>query len=190
MNRQDEIYICTPDAYKNMDGFIDEECKHAHNAWIYDIINNNTSAWYTLDEEIILEAPDWLLVKNKHFGTDLRFLIIFKDTSLKTIRDLRQHHIALLKQAYHAVKYYLLKQQLHGYSFYFNYLPSVFQLHMHVNLRGSATTCKGNDRMQPLNVVINNLEYDSLYYTKALILTKYCKSIHRAQIHSKKQLTI
>ena len=188
-SKNNELFICTPENYADMTCFMQKESEHENNRLIYNLIDNEVCA-SMVDEEIMLEAPDWLLVKNKHFGSDLRYLIIFKDSCLKTIRDLRQKHVSVLKQAYFAVKYYLNKIGSHGYRFYFNYIPSVFQLHMHVNAAGPAMSGKFNDRIQPLHVVINNLEANTDHYANALILTKYCKTKYRAELSGKKMPTI
>lgn len=185
MARSFDYVICTPESYASMHSFIEEECMESSNAWIYNIIEDKWPD--TLDEEICLRTSLWSLVKNKHHGNDLRFLVIFHDKSLKTIRNLTQSHVELLQQVQRRVTEYLKSCRLENYVFYFHYLPSVFQLHLHVNSRLSpAFTAKPNDRIQPLSCVLSNLKKNSLYYANALILTKHCKTRHRAEIHTKK----
>ena len=168
MARSFDYIICTPENYSSMRAFIDDECAENTNAWIYNIIDNKQEA---CDEEICLRTACWTLVKNKHHGSDLRFLVIFHDKSLKTIRDLTQSHVALLEQVQSTVTLYLKSCRLENYVYYFHYLPSVFQLHLHVNSRFStAFTTKPNDRIQPLACVVGNLKKNSKYYAQAMIL--------------------
>ena len=188
MAKTNEYHICTPESYEQMKNFIKVECNDANSKWIYDLIANPNVP--IPDEDICLYTSNWVMVKNKHYGSDLRFLIIFRNTSLKTIRDLREKDIPMLKDAYSQVSQYLLKHNLSEYIFYFHYLPSVFQLHMHVNKDSSLVTGKPNDRIQRLSAIIQNLRKDSNYYAQALILTKYCKTRHRAEIHEKRRSTI
>ena len=183
-----EYYICTPENYEQMKSFMAVECNDTNSKWIYDLISNPDTP--IPEEDICLYTSNWVMVKNKHYGSDLRFLIIFRNTLLKTIRDLRGAHIGILKDAHKQVSQYLLEHKLYDYIFYFHYLPSVFQLHMHVNKDASLVTGKPNDRIQHLSAIIQNLKKDSNYYARALILTKYCKTRHRAEIHEKRRVTI
>lgn len=185
MSRTDLSCICSPESYSKMHKFILRECKNMNNQWIYKIIRPGHNR---LEEDICIIEPEWVLVTNKHFGCEQRFLVIFRDEKLKTIRDLRQSHITVLKQIFMKVKEYLNQHNLFNYIFYFHYLPSVFQLHMHVNLVTFIT--KQNDRIQPLHTIIRNLEKKSTYYEEALILTKYCKTRHRCEILEKKTFNI
>jgi hypothetical protein len=105
-----------------------------------------------------------------------------QDHSLKTIRDLRQCHLAMLQDVYGTVSVFLQSRHKHKYYMYFHYMPSVFQLHLHVN---SNTQHINWDRAHLLSVVTSNLRKDSEYYAKALILTKMCKTIRSANAHMK-----
>ena len=188
MAKTNEYYICTPENYEQMRHFIGVECDDANSRWIYDLVANPEVS--IPDEDICLYTSTWVLVKNRHYGPDLRFLIIFRNTSLKTIRDLREIDIPILIDAHKQVSRYLHEHNLSEYIFYFHYLPSVFQLHMHVNKDASQVTGKPNDRIQHLSAIIQNLKKNSNYYAQALILTKYCKTRHRAEIHEKRRSTI
>ena len=184
MARSFDHVICTSESYATLRAFIDEECTENTSAWIYNIIDDKQEA---SDEEVCLRTASWTLVKNKHHGNDLRFLVIFHDKSLKTIRELTQSHVDLLQQVHSTVAQYLKSCQLENYVYYFHYLPSVFQLHLHVNSRFSpAFTTKPNDRIQPLACVVSNLKKSSKYYAEAMILTKHCKTRHRAEVFMKK----
>ncbi len=57
--------------------------------------------------------------------------------------------------------------QLHArYHMYFHYMPSVFQLHLHVSMRKAPDSLRAQD----LHHVIRNLERADTWYRDALIL--------------------
>lgn len=157
--------------------FLENEITLPTHQWIYKLISNDIT---NKNEIVYLQTADWLLCANRVVNEQQSFLIIFKDLQLKTLRDLRQQHIMMLQNAAKKVKNWLLTNRLYHYHFYFHYMPSTFQLHMHVNKNKS----KCSMRQQPLHVVINNLISDTNYYKNALILTKYCKTVHRSITHS------
>lgn len=103
--------------------------------------------------------------------TRTRYLVIFKNLDLKTLRDLRGHHVEMLLEMQEIVRNYLLKH--HGarqrfYNIFFHYLPSVFQLHAHVSPR---RVTSNNIRRQPVNVVVRNLRANTLHYKTCLLYT-------------------
>ncbi len=175
-----DMVVCSPnDFYKSkMNKFITRQCNDISSQWIYQIIDNKLK---DTDEVVFHNTPEWVLCLDKHVGQDTRFLIIFKDRSLHTIRDLRQTHVRML----HEIDAFLVQwlgAERSKYSFYFHYMPSVFQLHLHIT---TVYSTRNTVRMQPLHVVIRNIEQDSLYYHKALIYTKYCKTLKKAETHAK-----
>lgn len=138
--------------------------------WIYHVSSAH-------DEEILLEADEWLLAKDKHPGTDTRFLIIYKDRGLRTIRDLRRHHVIMLNSSIRSTRRYLMRNHnevsedgsTFTWCFFFHYYPSVFQLHAHVMAN---PLHRNGDRLHGFNHVIRNLMTDTHWYRDALILTK------------------
>ena len=106
----------------------------------------------------------------------------FKNRNLKTIRDLRESHLVMLQEVYVTVSAWLKSRHKNKYYMYFHYMPSVFQLHLHVN---SNTQHINWDRAHLMSTVTANLRQDSQYYAKALILTKMCKTIRSANAHIK-----
>ena len=175
-----DMVICGPSDFfqPKMSRFIARLCNDSSHQWIYNIINKNLDG---SDEEIIHDTPKWCLCVDKHGGNDTRYLVIFKDTSLQTIRDLRQKNLSILYEVESFVKNWLGVESCQ-YKLYFHYMPSTFQLHLHINTIHAA---RNYQRIQPLHVVIRNLEVDNLYYQKALILTRYCKTFKRAETHAK-----
>ena len=133
--------------------------------WIFDLIRGtqNTS------EEVHIDRPTWMLVQGRsHVKDTNRYLVIFKNEKLETIRDLRQEHVAMLKQMQKTVRRWLAaKEAKHGqYKLYFHYLPSVFQLHLHVCCSPPVDSA----RRQYLPGVIRNLEFKDTWYRDALMM--------------------
>lgn len=110
----------------------------------------------------------------------MRYLVIFKDTALKTIRDLTRAHVPLLETIRDQVLSWLHEQNKETFHLYFHYMPSVFQLHMHVREK---PFFRRHIRIQPLHNVIQNLLQDSTHYRNALIVTKFCKTIQKSESH-------
>lgn len=103
--------------------------------------------------------------------TRTRYLVIFKDTSLKTLRDLTSEHVPILIDMQATIRRFLSwnygVRQKH-YNIFFHYMPSVFQLHAHVSPRRMNSN---SVRRQPVSVVTRNLLADSLHYQKCLMYT-------------------
>jgi hypothetical protein len=85
-----------------------------------------------------------------------RYLVIFKDTALHSLRHLHAGHVALLEEVEGAVRAFLAgahPQRHRAFQCYFHYMPSVFQLHMHVCI--AKATDAG--RVHALGLVRRNL---------------------------------
>ena len=157
------FFVCSPEIYDSeaVQNRILEARSHADHAWIFNIRER---------EQILLDRPLYSLCCDKpRYQSGPRFLIIFHRSSLHALRDLRGKHAALLRQAAHDSQKYL-KQHYpkEEWVFYFNYVPSVFQLHAHVC---PAHSTRHASRSHNLFRVVRNIERDSEYYAKALILT-------------------
>lgn len=193
-----EMTICAPSDYynKKFQKFITNEKQNSANKWIYDLIYKE----FEINKETIyLDRPSWLLCQDCNFGPQERFLVVFKDTTLHSIRDLRKYHIPLLNSINKEVQKWLSAKYTDkiakSFEVYFHYIPSIFQLHLHVNQVSIACTKdqkvqKSNGRKQPLHVVINNLSTQSDFYANCMILTKFCKTLKRAETHRKILLPI
>ena len=182
-----EKVICCPYQYygRPFSQFIDTEARSSKHSWIYDIIAMGSASKH---EHVYLERKEWCLVLDKHHANDTRYLVVFKDRALRTIRDLRQQHLAMLEDVYHTVTAWLqCNRPNQKYHMYFNYMPSVFQLHLHVNSNAQHIN---RERAHVLHVVCANLRRDSEHYMKALILTKMCATIRRANVHTKLSLRL
>jgi hypothetical protein len=174
-----EDFICSPHDYYGtaFSKFMNGECESRHHRWIYDIINGCSRY-----EQVFLDRVGWCLCLDKHHGIDMRYLVVFKDESLKTIRDLREQHATMLEEIRSTVSQWTKSRHRRSYALYFHYLPSVFQLHLHVNSNAHIVNKR---RAHYLQTVIRNVRLDSEYYKKALILTSWCKTMKRATLHDK-----
>jgi hypothetical protein len=163
--------ICTPESYYDAEFQRAVLDNRRQNQWIFDLMKSAT----TPGEKIYHTTRDWLLARDLHRGTDNRYLVIFKDPSLHTIRDLRAQHVDVLKDVVAFLRKWLPAQEplCHGkYLMYFHYMPSVFQLHMHVSMRKSSDTCRAHH----VQHVLRNLGERETWYRDALILCSSSKS--------------
>lgn len=153
--------------------------------WVTSLLKAGTD---NQDEEIFLDNADFVMCTNVHQGLDDRYLVVFKDPELQTLRDLRQKHVGMLMSMRESVRSFLKKQHpviWNRYRIFFHYLPSVFQLHAHISTKSMSFNI---NRRQPLNTVIRNLCQDSDYYKKAIILTSVTKNLRMLNVY--KVLTI
>ena len=56
------------------------------------------------DEVVMTETAQWLLCLYKHPGEDTRYLVVFRELTLKTIRDLRGSHVLMLLEMLASVR--------------------------------------------------------------------------------------
>jgi hypothetical protein len=106
---------------------------------------------------------------------------------LKTIRDLRNQHVPLLLEIEDRIKAWLCSKHKKNFHLFFHYMPSVFQLHLHVT---SKVQYINMNRAHFLSRVIKNLQKNSEHYAQALILTSACRTIRRAETHETVQYAI
>lgn len=162
-----KIEIETPDLYETFKTSINS----IDNVWIDNIINKKSET-----DKIIFENESFIILPDfKWNGTidNLYLLLIAKDQTLKSIRDLRAHHIPLLTDMIDKTKC-LLKDKydldITNVRMYFHYRPSVWQLHLHINNINCTKifTCSV-ERAHSIINVINNLRSDDSYYNKAIL---------------------
>jgi hypothetical protein len=158
--------ICCPeqffcDAFRNK---IEANRAHANQQWIFDLIRGELAP----NEFVFVDEPEWMLVQgNSHVSQEKRYLVIFKDTALHTIRDLRQRHLAMLRAMWLKVSRFVRAHHANhaAFRYYFHYMPSVFQLHLHVCCNVTADV----NRTQPLSCVMRNIDTRDTWYRDALI---------------------
>ena len=159
-------FICSPEQYyhKIMQHCISSNRRHRDQAWIFNLINGTAKH----DKEIIyIDTEQWLLCS--HPESTVRFLVVFKDLRLHSIRDLRQKHISMLRDVKRRVSAFLsdrCSKQSSDFKLFFHYMPSVFQLHMHVSLQHTGDPL----RVHSMQSVLRRLNLDDLWFREALIL--------------------
>lgn len=182
-----EIALCSPEDYASpiMKEYIHQKCVEPDKQWIYDLIQNAGDSKLTNSKEKIFENhTEFMLCRDIHPGTDTRYLIIFKDLSLKTIRDLTGEHLPLLRKAHRVTIDFLKKwhpDSVSEYKIFFHYTPSVFQLHAHVSIPNAFYNTV---RVHHLPLCILNLQSDSNWYKNAMILISLCRSVKALNLYS------
>lgn len=171
------VVSCKPSvAFGNpMQNYIQAQVKHPRKQWVYEILNGKSESEnvkFRNDDIVILPDIDMSSTDNC-----MHWLAIFTDRSLRTLRDLRGKHLPLLKRVRDTCKECVANElncDEHNVLMYLHYLPSVFQMHMHIvapyTSNGKGTTrdvCK----IHPIDNIISNLELDSNYYKKIDITT-------------------
>lgn len=157
-----------PDLYfsKNFQKFIRNKRASVSHKWIFDLIKgkvNHFEKVYINDERWMLARDDKTTENNKYY------LVIFKDISLQSIRNLRQKHVPLLTDVEKDVRSFLKERHDNHRDFqlYFHYMPSFFQLHLHVCTRHTRDpVCQ-----YPIATVIQNLDNQDKWYLDGLFLS-------------------
>lgn len=168
--KRDSPVICSPHEYFDQP-FQERIALNRANKgqqWIFELIAGRID----LSETVYIDRAEWMLVRNNRPATgpaERRYLVVFKDTALHSLRNLAGRHVALLDEVEGAVRAFLRGEHpLRHAEFrcYFHYMPSVFQLHMHVCL--AKATDAG--RVHPVGLVRRNLNAKSSWYRDGLIL--------------------
>ena len=101
-------------------------------------------------------------------------LVIPFDRTIRTIRDLRSCHIPMLERmrtkALEVINRYIISNDENLLNFEFHYTPSTYHLHLHVRLNLPDTKENLADRIHHLDTVIKNLQLDSDYYKKPILI--------------------
>lgn len=168
------VVTCTPRVAfgAEMCNYIETQKRSVRKQWIYDIISGEKES-----EHRIVDTPEFVVLPDTEAQNDelvLNWLVIFKDPALNSIRDLRGAHVAMLEEC-RSMCLQKIKEQTpfveHNVICYFHYLPSVFQLHMHVCAPYGQYTTLDICKIHPVDNVLSNLRIDSNYYEKADITT-------------------
>jgi len=186
-----DLLICSPHDYYSVmnQENIAKLCMRDNRQWIYSLINAGTAAH---NEIVMTETTQWLLCLDKHPGEDTRYLVVFRDLALKTIRDLREKDVPMLREVLASVR--LEVRQRHpawvGCLIYFHYYPSVYQLHAHVCEDQGRFPRLASCRCHHVAHVLRNLLQDNLWYAKALILTNRPKNVFRSPVRLPRVLQV
>lgn len=159
--------ICSPETYYEPGAHARmlQRRQQPEHQWIFDLLAGRASG-----EEVFIDNSQWMLCRDRHPGAEDRFLVVFKDTTLHTIRELRSAHVPMLLEVQHACRRFLKEHGLdrppHGWRLYFNYMPSVLQLHLHV----ARSTAHSSTRIQPLACVVRHIRDNPIHYATALFV--------------------
>jgi hypothetical protein len=167
--------ICAPEAYYGAEFQRLLEQNRRQNQWIFDL----ATLPHCPGETVYHSASEWLLARDLHRGADSRYLVVFRDPGLYSIRDLRAQHLRVLADVAKFLRRWLPAQEPEHhakYHLYFHYMPSVFQLHMHVAMRRAPESFRAHH----LRHVLRNLKRDGDWYRDALIL---CQHANPAKLH-------
>ena len=108
----------------------------------------------------------------------LNWLVIIKNRSIKTIRDLDASHVSMLERVKSMCVERVEKEigvEHDEIMFYVHYHPSVYQLHIHVAYPYMQNTHRDIYRIHSLDSIISNLKVDSEYYRKATLQVSVSK---------------
>lgn len=144
--------------------------------WIRDIFSGKTTGSEQTQEEIIYQDEVFAILPDlkwdKKDTTAVYCLAIVRDSSLRSIRDLRRKHVKVLMHTHDrgkeamVAKYGVTPDQIRVY---FHYHPTYWWLHIHFNLVSNKTSGSSIDCAVPLVTVVNNLELMDDYYEKATL---------------------
>ena len=170
-----ELFICSPEHYasEEVQLYIRHKLRERDKQWIYELIKYAGNGAVTMrnHETVHIDTDAWMLCRDVHPGRDTRYLVVFKDRRLLTVRDLDGSHVGMLANMQDRVA--LFMRQHHGdgwrkYRSFFHYMPSVYQLHAHV----SAHTMPAHvARRHHFRHIIGNIRKTPQHYARALILT-------------------
>lgn len=163
--------IETFDEYLKNDDFL-------KTSWLDNIISNKS-----VKEKVYFENGQYLVTADYKWDQksmdQMYLLMIFKDDTLRSIRNLNGSHVGLLKNARECI--YALCVQLgicrDHVCLYFHYRPSYFRLHIHiVNIRKSIGKLGSFSRHVFLDDVIRDLEMDPHYFEHDCYYISQCNS--------------
>jgi len=136
--------------------------------WIYNIIDHKAE-----QESIIFEDDNIIIIPDYKWNHDIRglhILGIYKDKSLRSIRDLDNSHYKMLQESIQTgckiiSNHYNFK--IDNLLTFFHYHPSTWQLHVHfMNMNDKKTRSNVLPRSHLASTVIQNLESMPDYYKK------------------------
>ena len=136
--------------------------------WIYNIIDHKAE-----QKSIIFEDNNIIIIPDYKWNyniNELHILGIFKDKSLRSIRDLNSSHLKMLKESIQ-IGYKIINKkydvEVNNILTFFHYHPSTWQLHIHfMHINDIKTRSFILPRAHLYSNVIQNLELINDYYKK------------------------
>jgi m7GpppX diphosphatase len=167
--------------------FIQQEVRNPAKQWVDGILGGTRER-----EEVILRTDAYVLLPdteraNRYWRVcarprqgrpaptpmrTLNWLAILQDRGVRTLRDLRGHHLPMLRAMLRECMDVIERETglaRENVMAYVHYPPSVYQLHVHFSSPYGQFCHKEAYRMHPLQTVISNLELDPDYYQKVTL---------------------
>lgn len=181
------VVTCSPEiAFSDrMRNYVESQRNSPRKQWIYGIIDGTyeTENRITDTEDVVIlpdtEVPNTDMITN--------WLAVFKDTSLHSIRDLRGHHVPLLKRVRTLCMDSICEHggyHQNNVMIYLHYVPSIYQLHLHICAPYGQYTTPDVCKIHPIDTIISNLEIDPEYYCKVHITTAVVNRGELAEIYN------
>lgn len=139
--------------------------------WILNIIDGKNES-----QQILKEYEEFLLVKDyvwkNHSDTSqLHLLAITKDRSLRSVRDLNESHVSMLKEIKNNVLQFIKENydiESNKIKVMFHYPPSTYILHIHFRYMDHYDYGTSFERCFRLDDVIFHLENNTKYFEREL----------------------
>lgn len=139
--------------------------------WVLNIFNGSAEG-----EIIYKETADYYIMPDFKWDHNIEspyLLVLFKDVTLQSIRDLTSHHLTMLQRAHRDIMDFIYQRYGHGQDVircYFHYQPSAWQLHMHVqHINSKVVASYQSSKAVTYNDVMQNISLSSDYYNKATL---------------------
>ena len=126
----------------------------------------------TCDRGIQTWPPSPIRWRTRRSPSSFHWLAVASDVKLRTLRDLRGHHVSMLRELYIQACKKIQDEtgiEQNQIMVYVHYPPSVYQLHVHFKHPVGQHILHDTFRIHSLTSIINNLEIDSEYYSKSLL---------------------
>lgn len=139
--------------------------------WIKQVINNNSESEriiYSDDKFLLIPPKKWYQYDKKK----MHLLAFVKDINIRSLRDLRGHHVPLLKHILNTSLDVIEKEcniQKNKIRTYIHYHPSTWVLHIHFNTVEHMNVSCSVEYSHNLYDVIKNLELCDEYYSKYIM---------------------
>merc|ERR1739838_53056 len=162
-------YRETPDMYKEvtLKNIVPQD--RSRIAWVGEILNGTKEA-----DRVILNTDDFVLLPDLKWNPEeanaMYCVGIFKDTNLRSIRDLRAEHGPMLERARKEIEETIHKAYGINKRFiriYFHYMPSYWQLHCHVTMNVKKDIGSSMDKSHLIEDVIGNMSMVPDFFSKA-----------------------
>jgi m7GpppX diphosphatase len=180
------LIVETPKMFQHpeVQDYIEGEIHKPSKRWVHEILDftkEEEGIRMLTDDYILLEDTERVNIMKGDSSTVLNWLVIFRDPSLRCLRDLTGDHLPILKH----INSEMMKcvSTLTGVPtdqimLYVHYHPTVYRLHIHVAYPyAQMNHCRDLYRIHSLQTIMSNLQVDGAYYKKADIqLSMNCNS--------------